>query len=155
METINKWTDNNKLLLKEYILENINCEYKDIVVCGSRLFGGFKPKSDIDIVVYTKEFESQDRFRGYFTGVENKESEYNNFRVTIVFKSDKNIEDDKWTSVNMLYNMPRYSIVNNKMYEGNENHVKHHQGIRALIKEYKGWNVPFDKYLKENKYLIN
>lgn len=155
METINNWSKTDKDKLKEFIIENIECNYADIVIGGSRAFGGFHPKSDIDVIVYTNEYENKDRVRTYFNSVENPENEYNNFRVNIAFKSDEDIQNDKWLSAKINYDMPRYSLVSEKWYNGNENHIVHHKGLRDLIKKHEGWDVPIDKYLKENKYLIN
>ena len=154
MELIQNWSLEDKAILLESIKSNIDVEYNDILIYGSRIHGDFYPTSDLDIVVYTKESNNIEFFTYYFDSVDNPESEYNNIRCSILFNDSKKYLTDTWESCGHDYFFPRYSIVNDKFYEGNRNHVAHHQGIRDLITEYKGWNVPFDDYNEKNKHLI-
>jgi len=155
MKLIQKWTESDKHTLLKSIIENIDVEFEDIVVFGSRVFGGFKPTSDIDVVVYTKDYKDKKNINFYFEGVSNTESKYNNFRVSIKHREpNENYLQDLWTSVGCDYFLPRYSIITDIFYEGNNNHVLHHQGIRALLKKHKGINVPFDEYKAKNIKLL-
>jgi len=154
MELIQNWSLEDKTILLESIKSNINVEYNDIIIFGSRVFGDFTPTSDIDIVVYTKESKDVEFLTYYFDAVENPESKYNNIRCSILFKYSKTYITDTWKSCGHDYFLSRYSIVNDKFYEGNQNHVIHHQGLRDLIKKHNGWNVPFEEYSLKNKELL-
>ena len=154
MELIQNWSTTDKSTLLKSIKSNIDVEYRDILVFGSRVFGDFTPTSDLDIVVYTDSTSNTDFFTYYFDGVQNPESKYNNIRCSILFSDSKTYLTDTWESCGHKYFLSRYSVVNDKFYQGNQNHVTHHQGVRSLIKEYDGWNVPFEKYSKENKHLL-
>ena len=155
MELIQKWKKLDKDLLLDSIKKSIDVDFDDIIVIGSRVFGGFKPTSDLDVAVYTKQHKNKNNLNIYFKGVPNPESKYNNIRISVKYsESHENYLQDTWESCGYTYFLPRYSLVTNTFYKGNNNHVLHHQGIRALIKEYKGWNVPFEEYKIKNSKLL-
>lgn len=154
MELIQDWSLEDKAILLESIKENINIDYNDVLLFGSRVFGGFTPMSDLDVVIYMKEPKKIKPITFYFDAVKNPENKYNNIRCSILFKYSETYLTDTWKSCGHDYFLSRYSIVNDKFYEGNKNHVLHHQGMRALIKEYKGWNVPFEEYKIKNSKLL-
>jgi predicted nucleotidyltransferase len=154
MKLIQSWIKLDRDLLLKSIKDSINIEFTDIIIYGSRIFGDFNPTSDIDVVIYTKNYEEKKTFSYYFEGVKNPESKYNNIRVSIKYKSDINYLEDTWESCGYTYFLPRYSLLTDTFYEGNNNHVLHHQGMRALIKECNGWNVPFEEYKIKNSKLL-
>tara|TARA_R110002033_G_scaffold133467_1_gene173512 strand:+ start:485 stop:952 length:468 start_codon:yes stop_codon:yes gene_type:complete len=154
MELIQDWIKEDRQKLLDSVLENIDTEFSDILVYGSRVFGNFNPLSDIDFVIYTKQYKDKENFNYYFDGVANPDSKYNNIGISIKYKSDVNYLNDTWVSCGYTYFLPRYSLLTNTFYKGNNNHVLHHQGMRALIKEYKGWNVPFEEYKIKNSKLL-
>jgi predicted nucleotidyltransferase len=154
MKLIQNWIKLDRDILLKSIKDSINIEFTDVIIYGSRIFGGFNPTSDIDVVIYTKNYEEKKTFSYYFEGVKNPENKYNNIRISIKYKSDVNYLEDTWKSCGYTYFLPRYSLLTNTFYEGNNNHVLHHQGMRALIKEYDGWNVPFEEYRIKNSKLL-
>ena len=154
MELIQEWTKSDRDTLLDSIKTNANVVFKDVVIYGSRVFGGFNPTSDIDVVIYTEHYKEKERFNYYFEGIANPDSKYNNIKISIKYKSDINYLEDTWESCGYTYFLPRYSLLTDTFYEGNNNHVLHHQGMRALIKEYKGWNVPFEDYKIKNSKLL-
>lgn len=156
MELIQNWTLDNKNKLKKYIISLLKDDYKDIVIVGSRIFGGFKPTSDIDIVVFMDNcpYTIYDRIRGYFDEVPNEDSPYNNFRINIAFADYSNFKNHIWESAGYSLLLPKYSIIHDIYHEGNKNHITLHQKLRKLIYDCNGINVPFDQFKKENKHLI-
>ena len=154
MELIQDWKKEDRDKLLTSIKEKIKIKYTDIIVYGSRVFGGFIPISDIDIVIYSKHYKDQERLIFYTENILNEDSRYNNFQCSIIFKDDTDYLNNTWTSVGSEYFLSRYSILSNTFYEGNRNHEKHYTGIKALMLEYNGWNVPFDDYNEKNKHLL-
>jgi len=154
MELIQNWniTDQDKLL--SFIINNINCDYTDIIICGSRIFGGFTSNSDIDVVVLLNIYKNNPTILRIFNDVLNNENSTNYFNVSITFKDYSKFENNTWKDLKYVYNLPYYSILNRIFYSGNNNHILHHQRLRELIKECRGMNVPFDKFNLENSHLL-
>tara|TARA_R110000782_G_scaffold191502_1_gene281302 strand:+ start:1808 stop:2332 length:525 start_codon:yes stop_codon:yes gene_type:complete len=172
MELIQNWSTEHKQLLVDCILNileekwfsyfSIDLAYSDIVVAGSRIHGGFKPNSDIDVLVFIKEQHlslMNVRLNGYLETVPNIENKYGNFRVNIKFeKSSNKFGEPNWDSncgldYPVSYDHPKYSLITGDYYYGNLKHIEHHKKFRKLMRSLKGINLPFDDFWKENLYL--
>lgn len=154
MELIQNWNIEDKQKLLDHIKNSITVEYIDICVCGSRVFGGFKPTSDIDVVVLVEDCCGIDRVNNYYDGTPNPENTYNDFRINISFKSYDKSCNNVWRSVGVDLTLPQYSLITGELCPGNENHIEYHQGLRQLIIDYRGLNVPLDEYKEENIHLL-
>ena len=161
MELIQDWSSENKQLLIDKIVDMLDGKaYVDIAVAGSRVHGGFHPKSDIDVIVYIDNNENtyDDRLAGYLETVPNPESEYGNFYINIRFEDSSKVSSNDWVSncgidYPTIYDLPKYSLTTNVKYDGNTNHIEHHKKFRKLMLDLNGLNLPFDTFWQDNLHL--
>ena len=157
MNIIQEWNKINKDKLLLFIINNIDCEYKDVIICGSRVFGGFRPNSDIDVLVLIDNYNNKSSVVLSFSDVINEEHPSGKFTLTITFNDYFKVNNNNyyWISLGYVYHLPCYSILNNILYEGDNNSILHHTKLAKLIIEYNGIDVPFEKFNLENDYLLD
>lgn len=155
MELIQNWTDEQKQLLKQFILSYIDCKCNDVIIGGSRIFGGYRPGSDIDVLVPVHADIKKNTLHLLFGSVKNDEFILKNFRINISTISDAEFVYGSFKNNGYTYDMPWYSLLNNELHSGNMNHVLHHQRLRKLIIDRNGIDVPFEQFALENDYLLN
>ena len=133
MKLIQNWSNQDKTKLLDRILEVLgDKEYVDIVVYGSRVSGDFTVKSDIDVGVYVNEIKrcpcchlEPAEITSYVNGIYHLENELGNwFVMDITFHLATKIKTNKWTQFDKTYDLPKYSLITNKYYQGNKEETK-------------------------------
>tara|TARA_R110000803_G_scaffold37466_1_gene80705 strand:+ start:128 stop:550 length:423 start_codon:yes stop_codon:yes gene_type:complete len=133
MKLIQNWSNQDKTKLLDRILEVLgDKEYVDIVVYGSRVSGDFTVKSDIDVGVYVNEIKrcpcchlQPAEITSYVNGIYHLENELGNwFVMDITFHLATKIKTNKWTQFDKTYDLPKYSLITNKYYQGNKEETK-------------------------------
>ncbi len=137
MDLIQNWSSEDKTKLLNSILKVLgNKEYIDICVYGSRVSGDFTVKSDIDVGIYVDNIErckcwklQHKEIISYFNGIHRAENELGDwFIMDITFHNKETINN--WSEFGDNYELPKYSLITNKYFEGNKEDTARFKSIK-------------------------
>ena len=101
---ISKWPEHARHELAEFVAREIGCKPSDVYAAGSRVFGGFRPNSDIDIAV-----------RG--EGVFFMKLIFKGTKVSVMVRAEPKSPYGKW-------NLPVINLITGQQTEGNQKHIQ-------------------------------
>ena len=136
MDLIQNWSSEDKTKLLNSILKVLgNKEYIDICVYGSRVTGDFTVKSDIDVGIYVDKVErckccklQPKEILSYVNGIHHPENELGDWFIMDITFHDK--ETNNWSEFDDNYNLPKYSLITNKYFEGNKEDTARFKSIK-------------------------
>lgn len=136
MELIQNWSSEDKTKLLNSILKVLGGkEYIDICVYGSRVTGDFTVKSDIDVGIYVDKVErckccklQPKEILSYVNGIHHPENELGDWFIMDITFHDK--ETNNWSEFDDNYNLPKYSLITNKYFEGNKEDTARFKSIK-------------------------
>ena len=136
MELIQNWSSEDKTKLLNSILKVLGGkEYIDICVYGSRVTGDFTVKSDIDVGIYVDNIErckccklQPKEILSYVNGIHRPENELGDWFIMDITFHDK--ETNNWSEFDDNYNLPKYSLITNKYFEGNKEDTARFKSIK-------------------------
>ena len=133
MKLVQDWSDQDKTTLLDRIKQILgDKEYLDIVVYGSRVSGDFTKESDLDVGVYVNEIKrcpccqlQPNQIMSYVNNIHRPDHEFGNwFTLDITFYEAEDMDNGNWTQFGGTYDLPKYSLITNKFYEGNKEETK-------------------------------
>lgn len=136
MELIQNWSSEDKTKLLNSILKVLGGkEYIDICVYGSRVTGDFTVKSDIDVGIYVDKVErckccklQPKEILSYVNGIHHPENKLGDWFIMDITFHDK--ETNNWSEFDDNYNLPKYSLITNKYFEGNKEDTARFKSIK-------------------------
>ena len=136
MDLIQNWSSEDKTKLLNSILKVLGGkEYIDICVYGSRVTGDFTVKSDIDVGIYVDKVErckccklQPKEILSYVNGIHHPENELGDWFIMDITFHDK--ETNNWSEFDDNYNLPKYSLITNKYFEGNKEDTARFKSIK-------------------------